>query len=383
VKIGHIEICVRQYADGRWGFDDYSLGRRRMVRLHSKQKAEARATDLAVLLANGRTDLLQTDPRELQEFRQWKASCAVSVSVAGACEAFLALKASKSSRHVESLKKDLTLFERFVGANRTLGEIHAVEIQRFLDSRDAGERRKFNLRAAIISLSRWARRMSYLPDRTTEAEKVEPIEKGSGQPNILLPAQMRTLLDNVLDEYLPWLAIAGFAGIRSQEIAPDRKSKKSPLAWEDFDWDHKVIIVRAQTSKTREEREVPLLPNLAEWLARWRDAKGPVLGNCPRQPTDRETARLGKLIGGWKHNALRDSFCSYRARITQNVPQVSYEMGNSIAMVKRSYHRRQPIEAALEWFDIRPATKSNVVAFTKVSKRHHQRGLSVTILTGK
>jgi hypothetical protein len=69
------------------------------------------------------------------------------------------------------------------------------------------------------------------------------------------------------------------------------------------------------------------------------------------------------MIGGWKHNALRDSYCSYRTRITQNVPQTSYEMGNSISMVKRSYHRRQPIEAAQAWFDIRPPEDSKVVAF--------------------
>jgi integrase len=365
MKIRHIEINVQQYGDGRWGFDDYSQGRRQKVRLWSKQKAQDRATDTAVLLANGRTDLLQIDASELQEFRQWKASCAVNVSVADACRAFLALKKGKSSRYSESLRKDLALFERFIGSTQTLGAVSAVEIQRWLDSRDVGDRRKFNLRASIVSLFRWARRMSYLPDRTTEAEKVEPIEKASGQPNILLPAQMRTLLDNVLEDYLPWLCIAGFAGIRSQEIAPDRKSKKSPLMWEDFDWQHQVIIVRTQTSKTKEEREVPLLPNLAEWLAPWRYAKGPVLGNCPRQPSDRETARLGKLIGGWKHNALRDSFCSYYTAITKNVAQTSYVMGNSVAMVKRSYHRRQPIEAAQEWFDIRPVEDATVIAFAK------------------
>jgi hypothetical protein len=74
---------------------------------------------------------------------------------------------------------------------------------------------------------------------------------------------------------------------------------------------------------------------------------------------------LGKLIGGWQHNCLRDSFCSYRTRITQNVAQTSYEMGNSVAMVKRSYHRRQSIEAAEAWFNIRPRAASNVVNFAE------------------
>jgi integrase len=366
MKIGHVEVRVQQYGDGRWGFDDYSQGPRKMVRLWNKRKAEQRAADIAVLMSNSRGDLLQIDPAELAEFRKWKAASSESPALADACAEFIVLKAQKSSRHRQSLERDLNLFVKFIGGSHTIATITALDIQRFLSSRDAGQRRKFNLRVAVISLFRWARRMSYLPDRTTEAEKVEPIELVPGQVSIIAPDQMRTLLDNVRPEYLPWLCVAAFAGIRSEEIAPDPTSKKSPLMWEDFDWKHKVIIVRAETAKTRHEREVPLLPNLAKWLAPYRGATGPVIGGAA-QPSKRETARLGASIGGWKHNALRDSYCSYRARMTQNVPQVSYEMGNSIAMVKRSYHRRQPIRAARLWFNIRPAKDSKVIAFSRAA----------------
>jgi integrase len=366
MKIGHVEVKVQQYGDGRWGFDDYSQGPRKMVRLWNKRKAEDRAADIAVLMTNSRGDLLDIDPAELAEFRKWKAASNDSPALGDACSEFILLKAQKSSRHRLSLTRDLALFEKFIGAGRAIATITALDIQRFLSSRDAGQRRKFNLRVAVISLFRWSRRMSYLPDRTTEAEKVEPIELVPGQVSIITPDQMRTLLDNVRPEYLPWLCVAAFAGVRSEEIAPDRHSVKSPLMWEDFDWKHKVIIVRAETAKTKHEREVPILPNLAQWLAPYRNAKGPVLG-AMLQPSKNETRRLGKMIGGWKHNALRDSFCSYRARMTQNVPQVSYEMGNSIAMVKRSYHRRQPIRAARLWFNIRPAKDSKVIAFTKAA----------------
>jgi integrase len=254
-------------------------------------------------------------------------------------QSFSELSDPKAARHIRSLEGDLKLFEAFIGASRPIASIMTPEIQRFIDSRGVGERRKFNLRAAIVSLFRWAERMTYVAGPKTNAEKVEKIERAPGQINVLSPDQMRTLLDNVRKEFLPWLAIGAFAGIRSEEIAPDRKSKKSPLRWDDFDWKRRVVMVRAETAKTKEAREVPILANLAEWLAPWRSAAGAI---CTREPSRSETSRLGKFIGGWKHNALRDSFCSYRASITQNIPQVSYEMGNSIAMVKRSYHRRQP-----------------------------------------
>ena len=53
---------IRQYADGRWGFDDYSNGKRRMVRLWDKEKAMAR-------LKNGGWRL--PDPNEMKEFEKW------------------------------------------------------------------------------------------------------------------------------------------------------------------------------------------------------------------------------------------------------------------------------------------------------------------------
>jgi integrase len=354
------KIQVRQYADGRWGFDDHSTGTRKMVRLWSKQKAEQRAMDVAVLLSNGRSDLLGVSAAELAEFRAWKSESKESPSIADACTEFVKLKSARSSSYVHSLEGDLELFTEFVGPTKTIGTIMALDIQHFLTSREVGQRRQFNLRAAVVSLFKWARRMSYLPDRTTEAEKVEPIAKIPGTANVLTPAQMQTLLENVRPEYMPWLAVGGFAGIRSEEIAPDYRSKKSPLAWQDFDWPHQVIIVRSETAKTREEREVPISANLALWLANYRNATGPV---CAGRPSNYETQRLGTFIGGWKHNALRDSFCSYRARILQDVPRVSYEMGNSIAMVKRSYHRRQPIHTAQEWFNLLPPQDSKLIAF--------------------
>jgi integrase len=238
-----------------------------------------------------------------------------------------------------------------------------MDIQRFLNSRSVGLRRQLNLRNTIISLFRWAKRMSFLdPDRVTEAEKVEQIKKVPGKPNVLSPAQMLTLLGNVRQDYVPWLCVAAFAGVRTEEIAPDRQSKKSPLQWEDFDWDHKVIIIREETSKVGDEREVPISDNLAAWLAPYRNATGPI---CTFQPTNNETGRVGKTIGGWKHNCLRDSFCSYRTRITQNIHQTSLEMGNSPQMIKRSYHKRQSIQEAQEWFGIMPP--SNVVAFTEAA----------------
>lgn len=74
MKIRNTEIEVQQYGDGRWGFDDYSSGKRVMVRLWSKEKAEKRAADIRVRLTNSRGELLPINTDEFAEFREWKAS---------------------------------------------------------------------------------------------------------------------------------------------------------------------------------------------------------------------------------------------------------------------------------------------------------------------
>ena len=135
------KITVRQYADGRWGFDDHSSGTRKMVRLLSKQKAEQRALDVAVLLSNGRGDLLQVSAAELAEFRAWKAGTRQSPAIADACAEFVKLKSAKSNAYLHSLTGDLALFQQFIGPTKAIGTIMALDIQRFLTSRDVGQRR--------------------------------------------------------------------------------------------------------------------------------------------------------------------------------------------------------------------------------------------------
>jgi hypothetical protein len=73
MKIGHIGIKVQQYADDRWGFDDYSSGQRIKVRLWSKEKAEQRSRDICVSLTNSRGELLPIKVEELTQFREWKS----------------------------------------------------------------------------------------------------------------------------------------------------------------------------------------------------------------------------------------------------------------------------------------------------------------------
>jgi hypothetical protein len=57
-------------------------------------------------------------------------------------------------------------------------------------------------------------------------------------------------------------------------------------------------------------------------------------------------------VSRWKHNALRHAYGSYHTALTQNVPQVALEMGNSVRMVKRHYLEAKTFEKGMRWFRI-------------------------------
>lgn len=359
----------RQTGSVRWGFDDYfTTGERIQIRRHSKSDAQKAHIDLQVLIANGRKDLAGIDAVELAAFRTWRDSRRVTISISTAIAEFMASKSQCSNRHTYGLERDLNLLIEEFG-NIQVGELNRQHLQALINNHASGSRRRFNIRAAIVSFFRWMRSREYLPDGITEADRLDKIDRGQGDVHVLTPAQMQTLLDNVRFEFLPWLVIGGFAGIRSEEIAPDPKSKKSPLMWEDFKWTRKLIDLRRETAKTGKKRRpqrrlIPIQDNLFEWLRPWHNATGRV---CAVRPTQYETARLGKFIGGkWPHNCLRDSYGSYWAAIHKNLPELAYQMGNSVQMIEQSYHERQEEHDALAYFSIMPTESSHkkVTAFS-------------------
>ena len=72
-------------------------------------------------------------------------------------------------------------------------------------------------------------------------------------------------------------------------------------------------------------------------------------------PPGAETAKIeGWPAFGWKHNALRHSFISYRVADIQNVAQVALEAGNSPQMIFKHYRELVRPAEAKAWFAIGP-----------------------------
>ena len=195
----------------------------------------------------------------------------------------------------------------------------------------------------------------------TAADRLPSLAVGPGRLRVLEPAELRLILDRVDWQFLPWVILGAFAGLRPEELAP-REASKPGLRWEHLDAAFGVIRVPAATAKTGRARIVPILPTCRAWLEAfgWEDGwTGPVVLRNPSQA--RETAKLGRLLDqafnraeGWPKDALRHSYGSYRNAELRALEQVAEEMGTSVAMLHRHYHQPRSAGEAKVWFGVLP-----------------------------
>ena len=153
------------------------------------------------------------------------------------------------------------------------------------------------------------------------------------------------------------------------------------MEWANIKFDENTIEVPAGAAKKtrakshRLRRLIPISKNLAAWLKDCRHLKGAV---CHYFNSERVARHLAARIDvQWIHNGLRHGFGSYRVAQTKNYPEVAYEMGNSVDVIKRCYDQVVTQAQAAKWFSIFPKaipaqTPTTGRRFTKPSARHQE-----------
>ena len=294
--------------------------------------------------------MLEIDPdlKHLDEYETWLKRRSPKKNTGEAIDEFLGVKDSNkgtSPHNIRTLKRHLGLLDR----GSILSAIALPPIP-------GAPRTRRNVLAAWVTFFRWCRNRDYLPyGERTVVERMEKPIITRGIPATWEPEELRVLLTNVRPAYLPWLALAAFGGLRTEEVCPDKKSAKSPLAWEDVIFERDLIIVRPETAKTGHRRVIPLCASLRSILEPLRASGniGPHLPpSCPPcGGKQAETTRLGLVVGGWKRNALRHSFISYRAAQV-GLSQTAMEAGNSESEARRSYNDAKGRDEAEAWFSV-------------------------------
>lgn len=294
--------------------------------------------------------MLEADPTLalVDEFLSWHAQKRPKHALDDARREFLTIKrqnAGDSPHNVRTLERHLSVLPSKTLANIGLADLPALT---------GAPRSRKNRIAAWRQFFDWCKQRGYLAEGETIADKIDLPTIPASTPATWTADDLAVLIANVSPEYREWLLISAWCGLRTEEICPDRASKKSPLLWSDFQWDRGLLIVRAETAKTGKRRVIPIPACLASMLPQDRVGRvGPMLPphTPPKGGKQAETTRLGRFVGGWKRNALRHSFISYRAAQV-GIAQAAREAGNSEAIARRVYEDAKSEAEAAAWFAV-------------------------------
>lgn len=353
VREGSMRIDLREYADGRYGFDWTAPGdERRKVRLHELAAVERKAREMLGVTHAGKIDLLSIDPREFAEFLLWKATRRKPIMVPNLVESFLASKADKgrSEWTIESLQGILESFAKTF--QKPITDLTREEVERWLSAVPRGAKRWNNMLGAVIGLHNFARRNRLIGADILPAES---IDRKTVTRNILTfsPEEMATLIESVDPEWLPSVVLGAFCGVRPEESCPDPFVSKPCLRWENFLWDRAKIDMPEAVSKVRRRRPVPICDAAMEFLRPFRKCTGRI---SPERMISARYRHWAKWSGvAWKRNALRHSYASYRLAILMDVPALAIEMGTSVKMIFDNYLDQKHADEAQRWFAIRPS----------------------------
>jgi len=277
------------------------------------------------------------------------------------------IKQDKSRRYIYDMQARLnTLAKSLTGEIR---DIRADDIDKVLSNLKVTGRTRNNYRTCLITAFSFAKDKKHLPrELKTEAEFSKRFKEAGSPIGIYTPDEFKVLLSKINLRVVPFLALGGFAGLRSAEI--------SRLRWEHIHWNGEggYVEVGVDQAKTASRRLIPILPALRAWLQPFAKKDGFVLQGLQDEfhlsRTFRKSALAVKGASGQISvkpvpNGCRHSFCSYRLAQLKSAAEVALEAGNSPKMLFEHYREVSVIkggkkflvdaDAAEIWFALAPS----------------------------
>lgn len=249
-----------------------------------------------------------------------------------------------SARYIGDLRARLARFSESFAVD--ISTITKADVQRWLDGLNSAPQTVKNFRTVLNTLFSYAESRGYIFKGSNPVEETETISSNGGAIEIYTSEEITKLLRAAPKEFLPFVALGAFAGLRTAEI--------ERLEWSDVDIAGGFINIAADVAKTASRRLVPILPNLAAWLKDYADEGGRVWNGNENNLKDLRAETVKAAETAWKDNALRHSFISYRLADIQNTAQVALEAGNSAKTIFKHYRQLVKPAQGKEWFEIKP-----------------------------
>jgi integrase len=272
------------------------------------------------------------------------------MTVAEAVEKFRAAKEAEgmSVKYLEDIRTLLGHFAKHFLC--PLSSIQPDDLRQYLNAMKIGMVAKANRRRMLVVLFNFAKAQGWLRAKEeTAADALGTYKIKRCDVEIYTPAEMARLLNAADADFVPYIALLAFGGVRREEL-------HKGLLWQSIDFDRGHIIVPAAVAKTGRKRKIVMHENLLEWLAPHRMKSGPIFDIDPSNRIEKVVKASGVK---WKRNGLRHSFGSYRMEQVKNEGQVALEMGNSPQVVKDHYFEIVDERAAREYWSIRPLPKDD------------------------
>ena len=396
IKVGNTRVKIYHWK-GESGYDQFKVvyhadGQRKRETFGGLAKAKARANEIAIQIERGERDVLKlTNSDRSTYLHTLQLLEPLSVPLHVAVQEYVAARSKLtgeslvsvvnehlarrrniperrvgevvdellvakqhdglSPRYVYALRSDLTRFKNAFHTN--IGSITSAVIEDWLLAQKVGARTRNNLRTSIVTLFHFARSRGYLAQgQPTEADDVRRAKDRGGKIGMLTPKQLQSLITAAPADIKLYLAIGAFTGMRTSEILR--------LDFSDINFERGHITVAAEKAKTATRRLVPILPNLTQWLAPYRNRKGKVANHS----VERRTIVFAKGQGiTWPHNCLRHSYASYRLAAIADTARVALEMGNIPQKLMTNYRELVGESDAVMWFSISPKRSKKIVRF--------------------
>jgi hypothetical protein len=363
----------------------------------AKELAEQKASFLSAGIEQG-SSISRSDILELAEGRriandlgmpmlsalgEWaKARQLAGAAVIEACEAWASSRTAKIQRlTVEAAFK--TFIEEKDAAKKQGTRTYLSKLTpamtafsgRPLDSITVGEWSKFlkrfrdpvtrnDVRKRIVTACRWAQANYHLSgDVRPEIEKTERAKEGLVKIGVLKPAEFEALLQFFREHHprhLAALVLAGFCGVRAEEIHGKRADPSLRQVWEDIYIDRGFMSVTAAKENTPSNRIIHLCDAAVAWLRICPDESGNIKGRrrgyvCQANAITRIRDIAATHDMPVPDNGFRHSWISYRIALTGDKASTATEAGNSVREIDKHYRVPLPKYLGEEWFSIVPS----------------------------
>jgi integrase len=311
-----------------------------------------------VMAGTGRTPL-----DAAKEFVERDRARRQALTLAALIERFMAdpETAKRSKAYVSDVRKRWRRFQDDLGADTLACDLTADKVRRWLAALPVADLTKGNFHRTVGAVFSYAMHSELVTENPFRKVQKPTVADADGVA-VFTPEQMGALLREAHSDWLPLLAIGGFAGIRPEELRR--------LDWEEVDLKGGFIEVKASKSKSGKRRLVTISKNLRAWLLPYTGRTRRIV--TPRERKHRIAAMEAAGVKHWPMDVLRHSFASYHLRFHGNdLNLTAQELGHtSTKMLFQHYREAVKPDAAKAWWALMPEkAKGAKIIPMKVAKR--------------